>query len=125
MTSSLERRLEILELSRKHNFLILEGRPSMTATSVARHLRDRLPRTDDPYYYLYFGTEPRPPSYFTLERDQPEIGRVIRLDSLSKVLSAGMRIGFLSAPKPIYDAVVMHVSPFALYAPPPLRPWGR
>ena len=64
---------------------------------------------DDPYYYLYFGSAPRPPSYFTLERDQPEVGRVIRFDSLSKVLSSGMRIGFISAPQPIIDAVVLHV----------------
>lgn len=67
--------------------------------------------TDDPYYYLYFGSAPRPPSYFALDRDQPEVGRVARFDSLSKVLSSGMRIGFLSAPQPIIDAVVMHVSP--------------
>ena len=64
---------------------------------------------DDPYYYLYFGSAPRPPSYFTLERDEPEVGRVIRFDSLSKVLSAGMRIGFLSAPQAITDAVLLHV----------------
>lgn len=64
---------------------------------------------DDPYYYLYFGSAPRPPSYFTLERDQPEVGRVIRFDSLSKVLSAGMRIGFLSAPQVVVDAVLLHV----------------
>ncbi|TFK92678.1 PLP-dependent transferase [Polyporus arcularius HHB13444] len=87
VTSTLERRLEVLELARKHNFLILE---------------------DDPYYYLYFGDAPRPPSYFELERDQPEVGRVIRFDSLSKVLSSGMRIGFISAPQPIIDAVVLH-----------------
>ncbi len=66
--------------------------------------------TDDPYYYLYFGDAPRPPSYFELERDQPEVGRVVRFDSLSKVLSSGMRIGFISAPQPIIDAVVLHVS---------------
>ncbi|KAI0719335.1 PLP-dependent transferase [Cerioporus squamosus] len=87
VTSTLERRLEVLELARKHDFLILE---------------------DDPYYYLYFGNAPRPPSYFELERDQPEVGRVIRFDSLSKVLSSGMRIGFVSAPQPIIDAIVLH-----------------
>ena len=38
-------------------------------------------------------------------------GRVVRFDSLSKVLSSGMRIGFISAPQPIIDAVVLHVRP--------------
>lgn len=66
---------------------------------------------DDPYYYLYFGSAPRPPSYFALERDQPEVGRVVRFDSLSKVLSSGMRIGFLSAPTCVIDAVILHVRP--------------
>ncbi|CDO70650.1 hypothetical protein BN946_scf184756.g17 [Trametes cinnabarina] len=79
-----------------HNFLILE---------------------DDPYYYLYFGDAPRPPSYFTLERDQPEVGRVIRFDSLSKVLSSGMRIGFLSAPQVIIDAVILHTMTSNLQPP--------
>ncbi|KAM5532604.1 hypothetical protein V8D89_013730 [Ganoderma adspersum] len=96
VTSTLERRLGILELARKYNFLILE---------------------DDPYYYLYFGSAPRPPSYFTLERDQPEVGRVIRFDSLSKVLSAGMRIGFLSAPQAITNAVLLHTMGSNLQAP--------
>ncbi|KAI0750181.1 PLP-dependent transferase [Daedaleopsis nitida] len=87
VTSTLERRLEILELARRHNFLILE---------------------DDPYYYLYYGSAPRPPSYFALERKQPEMGRVVRFDSFSKVLSSGMRIGVLSAPQAIIKAVILH-----------------
>jgi tryptophan aminotransferase len=66
-------------------------------------------RIDDPYYYLYFGKAARPPSYFRLELDGPEVGRVIRFDSFSKVLSAGMRIGFASGPKPIIDAINLHV----------------
>ncbi|KAI0367823.1 PLP-dependent transferase [Pilatotrama ljubarskyi] len=96
MTSTLERRLQVLQLAREHNFLILE---------------------DDPYYYLYFGSAPRPPSYFTLERDQPEVGRVVRFDSLSKVLSSGMRIGFISAPQVIVDAVVLHTMTSNLQPP--------
>jgi len=40
----------------------------------------------------------------------PEMGRVVRFDSFSKILSAGMRIGFLSAPDAIYDVIEKHVS---------------
>ncbi|KAI0326947.1 PLP-dependent transferase [Cubamyces sp. BRFM 1775] len=89
MTASKERRQEVLALAREHNFLILE---------------------DDPYYYLYFGSAPRPPSYFTLELEQPEVGRVIRFDSLSKILSSGIRIGFACGPEAIMTAIDMHVS---------------
>ncbi|KAH7919876.1 hypothetical protein BV22DRAFT_993489, partial [Leucogyrophana mollusca] len=50
------------------------------------------------------------PSYFQLELDAPEVGRVLRFDSLSKILSAGMRIGFASGPKPFLDAIDLHIS---------------
>ena len=68
-------------------------------------------RTDDPYFYLYFGKSERPPSYFKLELEQPEVGRVMRFDSLSKILSAGMRVGFASGPKPVLDVMDLHVCP--------------
>lgn len=70
--------------------------------------------TDDPYYFLYFGTKPRPPSYFTLELEQPEVGRVLRFDSLSKILSSGIRIGFASGPEPLLNAMDMHVCPITI-----------
>ncbi|KAE9406259.1 PLP-dependent transferase [Gymnopus androsaceus JB14] len=87
MTATLERRKEVLRLAREYNFIILE---------------------DDPYYYLYYGKAARPPSYFALEATEPfgaeaegitEVGRVLRFDSLSKILSAGLRIGFATGPE--------------------------
>ncbi|KAI0925687.1 hypothetical protein AcV5_008358 [Taiwanofungus camphoratus] len=87
MTATIERRLEVLELSREHNFLILE---------------------DDPYFYLYYGPSNRPPSYFALERNQPDVGRVLRFDSVSKILSSGIRVGFVSGPERIVKAIDVH-----------------
>ncbi|KAG7451388.1 PLP-dependent transferase [Guyanagaster necrorhizus] len=95
MTATLERRKEVLQLAREHNFIILE---------------------DDPYYYLYFGDAPRYPSYFSLELEEPEVGRVLRFDSLSKILSAGVRIGFASGPEPLLDAMDRHTSTSNLQA---------
>ncbi|KAF7972431.1 hypothetical protein HWV62_18000 [Athelia sp. TMB] len=89
MTASLERRKEVLALARQHDFLILE---------------------DDPYYYLYYGKAPRPPSYFALELQEAEVGRVLRFDSLSKILSAGCRIGIASGPEPLITAINRHTS---------------
>ncbi|KIK60485.1 hypothetical protein GYMLUDRAFT_167942 [Collybiopsis luxurians FD-317 M1] len=103
MTASTERRKEVLKLAREHNFLILE---------------------DDPYFYLYFGIAPRPPSYFSLEASEPEpsgedadtgevhsqVGRVLRFDSFSKVLSAGLRVGFASGPEPILRRVDVYTA---------------
>lgn len=86
-TATVERRLEVLALSREHDFFILE---------------------DDPYYNLYFGPPNRPPSYFELERDLPEVGRVLRFDSLSKIMSSGLRVGFASGPEPILRVMDLH-----------------
>lgn len=93
MTAAEDRRREVIELSREHNFLILE---------------------DDPYFYLYFGDAPRPPSYFHLEKviptkdGSPNVGRVLRFDSFSKIVSAGMRMGFASGPTTLLDAIDLH-----------------
>ena len=58
---------------------------------------------------MYYGNHPRYPSYFTLELEEEEVGRVLRFDSLSKVLSAGIRIGFASGPEAIIVAMDLHV----------------
>ncbi|KAJ6512618.1 PLP-dependent transferase [Mycena sanguinolenta] len=92
-TATLARRREVLQLAREYNFLIME---------------------DDPYYYLFYGVE-RAPSYFAMERSDPSAaghhaGRVLRFDSISKILSAGMRIGFVSGPAPLIRAIDMHTA---------------
>ena len=66
-------------------------------------------RPDDPYYYLYYGDAARVPWYLSLELEQPDVGRVLRFDSLSKVVSAGIRTGFLSGPEPLMQAIDMHL----------------
>ncbi|KAI9435643.1 PLP-dependent transferase [Lactarius psammicola] len=113
-TTSLARRQEVLDISRKHNILILE---------------------DDPYYFMYFGTRPRIPSYFTLEAQTGDrsVGRVLRFDSFSKIISAGIRIGFVTGPTPLLDAIDKHTATANLQASSfsqavvvtLLRAWGR
>ncbi|KAF4614086.1 hypothetical protein D9613_007470 [Agrocybe pediades] len=88
-SATLERRKEVLKLAREHNFIILE---------------------DDPYFYLYYGKEPRYPSYFALELEEPEVGRVLRFDTFSKILSAGMRLGFASGPETLLNAIDEHTA---------------
>ncbi|KAJ7796750.1 PLP-dependent transferase [Mycena olivaceomarginata] len=92
-TATLARRREVLKLAREHNFLIME---------------------DDPYFYLFYGTD-RVPSYFALEHSDAScighpVGRVLRFDSISKILSAGMRIGFASGPAPLLRAIDLHTA---------------
>uniref|UniRef100_A0A8D1V317 Kynurenine/alpha-aminoadipate aminotransferase, mitochondrial n=1 Tax=Sus scrofa TaxID=9823 RepID=A0A8D1V317_PIG len=99
-----DRKKEIYELARKYDFLIIE---------------------DDPYYFLQFnkisptltlvagsllctwrntGAKPWAPTFLSMDID----GRVIRADSFSKVLSPGLRIGFLTGPKPLIERIVLH-----------------
>jgi tryptophan aminotransferase len=61
---------------------------------------------------MYFGTGPRIPSYFMLEAQTGDrnVGRVLRFDSFSKIISAGARIGFVTGPAPVLDAIDRHVS---------------
>jgi len=83
-TTTTQRRREILALARKHDFLILE---------------------DDPYYWLYYKDDERPHSYFQLELGLTEVGRVLRFDSFSKIISPGMRLGWASGPGPLINAI--------------------
>lgn len=86
------RRKEIYDICCKYNLLILE---------------------DDPYFFLQFG-EPleRPPSFLSLDTQ----GRVLRFDSFSKVLSSGIRLGFVTGPKQLIDRIVLHMQVSVLHA---------
>lgn len=59
---------------------------------------------DDPYYYMQFQEE-REPSFLSIDRD----GRVMRFDSFSKVMSSGIRLGYVTGPKPLVDKLVLHI----------------
>ncbi|KAJ3076460.1 hypothetical protein HDU98_002904 [Podochytrium sp. JEL0797] len=86
----LARKREIYRIASKYDIIILE---------------------DDPYYYLQFG-ETRTPSYFSMDVD----GRVLRFDSFSKILSAGVRVGWVSGPKPLADRIALHTQASMLHA---------
>ncbi|OAL35126.1 hypothetical protein AYO20_05603 [Fonsecaea nubica] len=84
ITQPQHRRQEIMVVAEKHDIMILE---------------------DDPYYYLHFprglgGSDTVAlPSYLSLDT----AGRVMRLDSTSKILAPGLRLGWLTAPKAIVE----------------------
>lgn len=87
---SLERRKEIYKICQDYNLLIIE---------------------DDPYYFLQFN-KPRLPSFLSMDTD----GRVLRFDSFSKVLSAGIRIGFVSGPKALVYRIQLHMEASVLHS---------
>ncbi|BEP48758.1 MULTISPECIES: PLP-dependent aminotransferase family protein [Variovorax] len=83
---SLERRKKVLELAVKYQTLIVE---------------------DDPYGDLYFGEAP-PPSILALAKDVPGSRELLaHCGSLSKVLSPGLRIGWMIAPAELLAKATM------------------
>jgi len=96
---SLERRRKVLDLALKYNTLIVE---------------------DDPYGDLYFDQAP-PPSLMSLTAQVPgSRDLVVHCGSLSKVLSPGLRIGWMIAPAELLAKATMckqfsdaHTSTFA------------
>jgi 2-aminoadipate transaminase len=76
-TLSLARRKRVLELAVKYNTLVVE---------------------DDPYCELYFG-KPPPPSLLSLSKDVPGSRDLLaHCGSFSKILSPGLRVGWMIAP---------------------------
>ncbi|MEQ2258419.1 hypothetical protein XENORESO_019058, partial [Xenotaenia resolanae] len=78
-----KRKRDVYELARLYDMLIIE---------------------DDPYYFLQF-EKPWAPTFLSMDVD----GRIIRTDSFSKILSSGLRIGFVTGPKPLVDRIVLHI----------------
>ena len=98
-TLSLERRRKVIEMAVKYQTLIVE---------------------DDPYGDLYFGEAP-PPSLLALAKSVPGASDLIaHCGSLSKVLSPGLRVGWMIAPAELLAKATMckqfsdaHTSTFA------------
>lgn len=96
---SLERRRKVLEMAVKHQTLIVE---------------------DDPYGDLYFDQAP-PPSILSLTKEVPGSRELVaHCGSLSKVLSPGLRIGWMIGPAELLAKATMckqfsdaHTSTFA------------
>ncbi|KAK3300297.1 pyridoxal phosphate-dependent transferase [Chaetomium fimeti] len=95
-TQSVQRRGAIYEVARRHDVFILE---------------------DEPYYYLQMqepGTEPPAsveaflegliPTYLSMDVD----GRVMRMDSFSKVVVPGSRMGWITASEQIVERFIRH-----------------
>lgn len=61
--------------------------------------------------FLVAQEEPR--SFLSLDTE----GRVIRLDSFSKVISSGIRVGFMTAAAPLIASVELHLQSSHLHAP--------
>eukprot|EP01083_Nonionella_stella_P171218 584395_1 len=102
-TTTVERKKQIYEIAREHDLIIME---------------------DDPYYFLNFGPDSAPTpenessyltpsntSYLAMDVD----GRVLRFDSLSKVLAPGLRLGFVTGPSVFLERINFHMQACSLH----------
>jgi len=85
VSTSNQRRKQIYQLACKYNLLLLE---------------------DDPYWFLrllpYKGeTREELNSYFSMDVER----RVMRYDSLSKIVSSGIRVGWVTGPSPLLETL--------------------
>ncbi|XP_040573964.1 kynurenine/alpha-aminoadipate aminotransferase, mitochondrial isoform X1 [Lepeophtheirus salmonis] len=85
-----KRKRQIYDLCSKHDIIILE---------------------DDPYYYLQYDPK-RAKSFLSMDVD----GRVLRFDSFSKMMSSGLRLGFMTGPKVLLERIALHMQVSVLHA---------
>ncbi|KAI0371670.1 PLP-dependent transferase [Pilatotrama ljubarskyi] len=91
-TLSVERRRQIYEIAQRFDLVIIE---------------------DDPYYYLQYdspsssatsSSTPFVPSLLSLDTD----GRVLRIDSFSKIMAPGMRLGWITSSPLFHEHLVSY-----------------
>jgi kynurenine/2-aminoadipate aminotransferase len=87
---TLERKKDIYSIAREFELLILE---------------------DDPYYWMQFSSQ-RTPSFLSMDVD----GRVLRFDSFSKLLSSGLRVGFVTGPPALIERIELHQQASVLHS---------
>lgn len=105
MTYSLERKQEIYQIACEYNLLIFE---------------------DDPYFHLHFGSKEKAAENIAQAfSDSTKIvsfqsldveGRVIRSDSFSKILSSGMRVGYITGASDILNRIQLNMQATHLHS---------
>lgn len=90
VTIPLDRKKEIYKICCQYNILILE---------------------DDAYYFMDF-QDGKPVSFLSLDVE----GRVLRFDSLSKVLASGLRLGWVTGPKQLINNIELHIQSAYLHS---------
>nr|XP_045615973.1 kynurenine/alpha-aminoadipate aminotransferase, mitochondrial-like [Procambarus clarkii] len=100
-------RREIYSIACEHDLIILEDDPYYFL-----HFCEHLFKRAFSAYYTSATLQKALPSFLELDIE----GRVVRFDSFSKTVSAGLRIGYVTGPKPLIERIVMDVMSTVLHA---------
>ncbi|EIW53725.1 L-tyrosine:2-oxoglutarate aminotransferase [Trametes versicolor FP-101664 SS1] len=92
-TLSLERRKQIYDIAQRYDIIIIE---------------------DDPYYFLQYDAPGSEPAHMTKDFATSLLsmdvdGRVIRIDSFSKIMAPGMRLGWITSHPDFYTHLVKFI----------------
>ncbi|KAK2793196.1 Aromatic/aminoadipate aminotransferase 1 [Onygenales sp. PD_12] len=109
-THGLERRKNVYKVAQKHDVFIVEDEPyfflQMQPYKGANNPPDPPPASHDAFLKTLI------PSYLSIDTD----GRVLRLESFSKVISPGSRVGWVVGSEQIVDRYIRH-SEFSTQCP--------
>lgn len=101
-TQTLERRKAIYKVAQKHDLLIIEDEPYYFL-QMQPYTGPNTPEAPAPASHQDF-LDSIVPSYLSLDTD----GRVLRMDSFSKVIAPGTRVGWITAPEQICNRFHTH-----------------
>ena len=124
-TQSVARKRAIYKVTEKYDLVLVEDDPYYFL-QLAREVNSALDtddqHEDDPTATAKSYLASLTPSYLSLDRS----GRVIRLDSASKILAPGLRVGWVAASEAIIDKFVAYheVSTVAVSGPTQLMLWN-
>ncbi|OMJ15411.1 Aromatic amino acid aminotransferase, partial [Smittium culicis] len=102
-TMSLGRRREFYKVCQKHNLIIIEDDPYYFIQFANAPVCDTVDATERTFAELP-GIDGLVPSLLSLDTD----GRVIRLDTVSKILAPNMRLGWITGPANMIEKIIYH-----------------
>lgn len=102
-TLSIERRKQIYALAQRFDLMIIEDGQCFIIVRFDQVADDMT----DPYYYLQYDIEESSsnslmPSFLSMDVD----GRVLRVDSFSKVMMPGMRLGWITSSQLFHEHLI-------------------
>jgi aromatic amino acid aminotransferase I len=115
-TQSLERKNAIYQIAEEYDLIIIEDDPYYFLRT--EHNQETDSDTDAIASYI----SELPPTFLSLDRS----GRVIRLDSTSKILAPGLRAGWVTSSNEIIEKFILYqeVGPVAVSGPTQLMLWN-
>lgn len=103
LSQSLAKREKIYSIAEKHNFIIIEDDPYgsivLPKYGTKNPYEDKNYSNDDYLNSLY-------PSYLRIDKS----GRVLRLETFSKLFAPGLRLGFIVANKYFINRILLHTA---------------